>query len=156
MEPVWAEIWVASGIVHGFHVGPKPIAHMGFRQDYTRFKMGPSWAKQTRPILVPALSSMWDLHGTSMGWNMGCRWDCPWVPCGPQINCPCEFKAGFTLGPSWAKQTRPILVPALGPMWDLHRRVWTEIWVAGGIVYRFHVGPMLIGCVGLMQDYTSC
>ena len=33
MGPVWAEIWVAGGIVHGFHVGPKSIAHVSLRQD---------------------------------------------------------------------------------------------------------------------------
>lgn len=42
----------------GFHVGPKLIAHVGLKQDYTRSQVGPSQAEQTRPILASALSPM--------------------------------------------------------------------------------------------------
>ncbi len=31
----WAEIWAISGFVHGFHVGPSKLTHLGFMQDFT-------------------------------------------------------------------------------------------------------------------------
>lgn len=70
----WAKIWVVSGCAHGFHVGPMPIANMGFMQVYTGCGWGPTRQHDARPICVksePFFWPSWFQVGLSIGWHVG-------------------------------------------------------------------------------------
>lgn len=43
------EIWVVSGIVRGFNIGPMSITYIGYMEDFT-CKVGPKYTTNSNPI----------------------------------------------------------------------------------------------------------
>lgn len=54
--------------------------------------------------------------------------------------------------PKWETYVRPISVPALSSMWELHGGA--EIWITRGIHHRFDVDPIPVVHVGTHPQVT--
>ncbi len=75
MGKTWAEIWVASGIVRGFHVGPMPIAPCGFQAGLDCVLSGPQLSNIRKTHLGPSfkfyVGTTSGKHGLKYGLQVG-------------------------------------------------------------------------------------